>query len=307
MTPTGYLHPSYAASLEYGEPRRLAASGGWLIQREIGATGARDAISCYPLLCCADWNRLEEDVRQLKDLEDLVTVTVVTDPFGETSAEQLQRCFPDLARPFKEHFVVDLSRPAESVWDPHHRRNVRKGLQAVQVERVGQSVSCAAEWVALYTVLSARHGITGFAAFSPRALTAQLGVPGAVVFRASRDGQAAGMTVWYVQNDVAYYHLGAYTDDGYRQYASFALFAEAIQYFTSLGLKWLDLGAGAGLADDPSGGLARFKRGWSTGTRTAYLCGRVLDRARYSELVKLAGAEGDPYFPAYRNGTFALR
>jgi hypothetical protein len=55
------------------------------------------------------------------------------------------------------------------------------------------------------------------------------------------------------------------------------------------------------LTDD---GLSRFKRGWATGTRTAYLCGRVLDRREYERMVRAAGAGTTAYFPAYRTGEF---
>jgi hypothetical protein len=45
----------------------------------------------------------------------------------------------------------------------------------------------------------------------------------------------------------------------------------------------------------------RFKRGWSTGERTVYLCGRILNRPKYAELSERAVAEPG-YFPAYRKG-----
>jgi hypothetical protein len=112
------------------------------------------------------------------------------------------------------------------------------------------------------------------------------------------------MTWWFVSAGVGYYHLGAYSDIGYEQRASFALFWRAIEVFRAAGLRWLDLGAGAGLANGAQDGLSRFKRGWSTTTRTAYLCGRILDHTRYSELVTAKGVASTDYFPAYRKGEF---
>jgi hypothetical protein len=64
----------------------------------------------------------------------------------------------------------------------------------------------------------------------------------------------------------------------------------------------LDLGAGAGLINDPADGLSRFKRGWSTRTQTAYLCGRIFDAASYHALSEARGLAGAAYFPAYRAG-----
>ena len=112
------------------------------------------------------------------------------------------------------------------------------------------------------------------------------------------------MTIWYVDREVAYYHLGAYSEDGYKMRASFALFWSAIELFSTRGLRWLNLGAGAGVENSGTDGLTRFKRGWSTGTRTAYFCGRILDQASYASILEAAGAPSTGYFPAYRNGEF---
>src|SRR5262245_1353736 len=102
---TGYRHGGYAASLEYGDARPLDPCGGWLIGRPIGSTGCVDAVSPYPLFCCRDWARLDEAFETLGG--DLVSATIVTDPFGDVTLDRLRRSFPDLMRPFKEHFVVD--------------------------------------------------------------------------------------------------------------------------------------------------------------------------------------------------------
>jgi hypothetical protein len=67
-------------------------------------------------------------------------------------------------------------------------------------------------------------------------------------------------------------------------------------------LKWLDLGSGSGVRQEPDG-LGRFKNGWATGARTAYFGGRILDRAAYARLAERAGET--EYFPAYRAGEFS--
>jgi hypothetical protein len=53
------------------------------------------------------------------------------------------------------------------------------------------------------------------------------------------------------------------------------------------------------------GGLTRFKRGWATGTRPVYFCGRIFQRERYEQLARQGGAPVSGYFPAYRHGEFA--
>jgi len=65
-------------------------------------------------------------------------------------------------------------------------------------------------------------------------------------------------------------------------------------------VRWLALGGAAGDADDDEAdGLSRFKRGWATGTRQVYLCGKVLQPDAYRRLAGDAPADME-YFPAYR-------
>ena len=77
----------------------------------------------------------------------------------------------------------------------------------------------------------------------------------------------------------------------------------AIEAFAATGVRWLDLGGGAGAgpteADD---GLSRFKRGWATSSRTVHLCGRVLAPTPYRRLTESLPTTA--YFPAYRQGEF---
>ena len=80
---TGYLHPEYAGSLsEFGKPQLLPRSGGQLLVRQIPNTDCVDAMGCYPLFCCRDWDQLPEDIEGLR--EQLVSVALVTDPFGNS-------------------------------------------------------------------------------------------------------------------------------------------------------------------------------------------------------------------------------
>jgi hypothetical protein len=299
----GYAHADYAASLaEFGEPRLLPESNGWILGRSIRGTPYADAMGCYPLFSCLDWSQLQSDIDGMTG--ELVSLVLVTDPFGDFTRESLAQTFKDLAAPFKEHFVVDLKEAPETFVHPHHQRNARKALEVVSVEKCEQAASCEQEWNGLYTNLINRHDIRGIARFSDSSFARQLRVPGAVMLRAMHGGRTVGVTWWFVSGRVGYYHLGAYNDEGYELRASFALFWRAMDLFKSEGLCWLALGAGAGLGNNATDGLSRFKRGWSTGTRTAYLCGRIFNRARYEQLVKVKGIEATDYFPAYRQGEF---
>jgi len=301
--PTGYAHPLYAASLaEFGNTRLLPASGGWLLERPIPGDSRLDAMGCYPLFSCRDWTRLPGDLEAIG--ETLVSVALVADPFGPPE-QLLERCF-DRVFAFKEHFVIDLSRPMETGVSRHHRRYARQALQGATVEWVEDPALFAAEWWRLYQILTERHGIRGIQAFSRASLTSQLSVPGIAVLRAFRGLETLGATLWYRQGDVAYYHLGAYSEAGYRLRVSFALFWTAIESFAAAGLKWLDLGGAAGTgAPATDDGLARFKEGWATDARVAYFCGRIFDTAAYHRLVSARGVPDTGYFPAYRAAGFA--
>lgn len=299
----GYAHAAYAASLgALGEPRRLGRSGGSILVRGIPGSELRDGMGPYPIFACVDWAALATDLGELRD--ELVAVSLVADPFGGATADDLARAFGDLVTPFKEHFVVDLRGGWRETIHPHHRRKVRQALARLEVEPVGDPPALLDDWVALYRELIERHRITGPAAFSRDSFAAQLRVPGIAALRAVENGVTVGATLWYVVGDVAYYHLGAYSTRGYELAASFALFDRGLDCFAAEGVAWASLGAGAGLDRGRQDGLTRFKRGWASATRTAYLCGRILQRGVYDELAA-ARSPGTPYFPAYRAGEFA--
>lgn len=298
----GYLHSAYAAALsEFGEPHLLPHCRGWVLKRSILNTTLHDAMGCYPLFACEDWSQLKTDLQEVS--EELVSVSLVTDPFGDFDEVYLRECFPDLVKPFKEHFVVDLSQPLESFVHQHHLRNARNALRNVEVERCAKPLDFLNDWTRLYDTLIERHNITGITAFSRESFAQQLAVPGIVAFRAVEHDNTVGMLLWYEQNERAYYHLGAYSQRGYETGASFALFDHALRYFCSQETKLLNLGAAAGSYGADSG-LTRFKQGWSNGIRTAYLCGRILARGEYEQLVAATHTGSSDYFPAYRLGEF---
>jgi hypothetical protein len=300
--PMGYRHPQYARSLaEFGTPHELVRCGGWILERQIHGVPYYDGMGCYPLFSCKDWSGLKSD---LEELEDLVALSIVTDPFGTYTIDELQHCFPDRCFPFKDHFTIDLEQPIDRFVESHHRRYARKALEHICVEQCVEPDQYLDDWINLYNNLIVRHDIKGISAFSRSAFSIQLSIPGIVAFQATHQGDIVGMLLWYVQDGVGYYHLGAYSSTGYDLRASFALFWFAIDYFAKSGLRWLNLGAGAGVDSDGTDGLTRFKRGWSTGTRRVYFCGRIFDPERYYELVKAKRMSETDYFPAYRKGEY---
>jgi hypothetical protein len=298
---TGYSHPGYARSLrEFGTPRALPRSGGFLLERQIPGSDRRDGLGLYPLFACTDWSALAADLEEA--CRDLVSVALVPDPFGAHDPELLRLAF-DIVRPFKDHFVYDLTVPAARALSKHHRYYVKQAREQVAVEACLDPPAFLDEWVALYGVLVERHELRGIKAFSREAFAAQLAVPGIVVLRALHKGRTVGAHLWYLSEAVAYSHLMAQDAAGYEAGASYALYAAAIDHFASRA-AWLDLGAGAGVARG-SEGLTQFKRGFATGTRPASFCGRIGDPKAYADLAESAGAgPAEPYFPAYRRTEF---
>ena len=89
----------------------------------IAGSDLRDGMGCYPLFCCRDWTRLSHDVSVLAG--QLVSFTLVTDPFGEFSLDDLRRVF-DVVRPYKRHYVRDLVNDTSVPVTRRHKRNTRQ-------------------------------------------------------------------------------------------------------------------------------------------------------------------------------------
>ena len=300
----GYLNETYANSLEeFGAPVALTASGGWILRRAIADTGCVDAMGVYPLLCCRDWSRLPQDLEALD--RDLVSFAAVLDPFGDVSIAADQRLW-SVARPFKRHYVADLTAPLDSYVSEHHKYYARQALKRVGVELCDEAVGHLDEWCQLYHELSNRHGVTGLRRFSRASFEKLLATPGLLAFRACADGATVGMNLIMVHREVAYTHLSAFSEEGYRRRAAYAIRWTVLEALRSRA-RWLDLGGSAG-AEDANDGLSAFKRGWSNETRVAWFCGRVCNRGAYDDLVAQFGIEaGERYFPAYRAGEFVAQ
>lgn len=297
---SGYASALYARSQAHtGRPRPLPRSGGWILEREIGEAQGRDAMGCYPLLACRDWSAVPED---LDACTDLVSLVAVPDPHGEHDPALLSRAFPDLVKPFKEHFVCELGDAP--VGSRHHRYYARRALRRLEIEESRDPASHVDEWTQLYAQLIERHHLKGIHAFPRESFAAQLAVPGGTLLRALEHGTAVAAQLWYVRRGVAYSHLAATGPRGYELGAPYALHAAAA---TILGdrAEILHLGGGAGRGLRSTDGLSYFKAGWANATTTAYLVGRVLDVERYRTLAASRGAADTVYFPAYRAGELA--
>ncbi len=260
-------------------------------------------MGCYPLFSCLDWSGLDADVDELA--ADLISVSLVTDPFGDYDRQSLETCFGHKVVPYKAHFVADLRLPARTFVGRHHRYYAQRALAQVELQRCDQPGQLLDEWLSLYNHLIARHRLSGIKAFSRAAFSVQLAVPGVVMLRATHAGETVGAHLWYVQGDVVHSHLAATSALGYDLNVAYALYWFALETFADQAL-WINFGAGAGVTSDGTDGLSRFKRGWATETRPTYFCGRIFDRAKYADALTVRGLrDNEDYFPAYREGEFA--
>ena len=60
-------------------------------------------MGCYPLFACQDWSQLSADLENIED--DLIALSLVTDPFGEYTPAYLQQWVDGL-----------LTTPDELLW-----------------------------------------------------------------------------------------------------------------------------------------------------------------------------------------------
>lgn len=292
-----YRSLEYVRSLgEFGEPRELRRSGSWALRRPIPASDKFDACGCYPLLCCADPSRLKED---LTEWNDCVSFVAVIDPFATDDPDVLRDYFADLCLPFKQHFVVETHKDWQAAITKHHHYYARRAQRELTVELCRDPAEFLDEWQRLYAVLVSRHQLKGIQAMSRAAFEWQLKTPGVFAFRALKGTETVGGQLWYVDGNVAYNHLAATSPLGYELCASYALYMAGLQELAPQ-VHWIDLGGAPGDLEDEANGLAQFKRGWSTGIRQAYLCGKILDVAGYQSLVSASDALEAKYFPAYR-------
>ncbi|MEA4907341.1 MAG: hypothetical protein VB089_06970 [Anaerolineaceae bacterium] len=299
----GYQSADYAFSLsEFGKPVHLDHCDGWVIERPIHGSTYVDVMGCYPLFACQDWAKLPLDLID-KD-HNWISLSLVTDPFGEFELPTLHTCFPDTCIPFKNHYIIDLETPLESIGGPRRRKHARKALRKVEIQISDNPAGHIDDWQKVYDFLVNKHDIKGIRAFSRSSFLQQFRIPGAVMLRAIYGNETVAAQVYLVQGDVVHAHLGACTDKGYELLSTYAIDWFSFEYFKGKA-KWLNLGGGIGIYSNGDDGLSQYKSGWATHTRMTYFCGRVINPDRYNELVQLRNTADTKYFPAYRYGEFS--
>jgi|GEM_PF-235819 len=296
----GYSSSGYAASLAgFGDLQHLECSDGYLLKRNIPGTDYFDATGLYPLFQCDKWGNLATDLKMLS--KDICSIVMVVDPLENVTHQELGSIFDDLCRPFKQHFLVELSNDLNKVVSRHHRYYAGYGAKRCTVRILHDCEELLDDWLNLYGQLVQRHQIRGIQRFSQDSFRCQLRLEEMVAFIAESDEGILGIQLWICRGKNAYHHLSAYDAFGYRNRVSYTLLWKALQFFKDAGLSWANLGGGAGESAETSG-LTAFKKGWASETKPSYLCGKILDHRVYNMLIKTTGNTNSLFFPAYRNG-----
>ena len=297
----GYSHPLYADSLaEFGIPRYLSGCQGWILERQIPGAPYRDAMGLYPLFFCENWENLIDDFEALKN--QLVSMSLVIGPFSQFPVEKYSKYF-EIFRPYKDHYILDLSLPLDETVSKGHRRSARRALRNLEVEMTVSPDIDLDEWVQLYGDLIRRHQIKGIRAFSHNSFEKQLAIPNTIYFRVTNKGNVVGGNIFLLQDDVAYAHLSAFSDEGYKLGAPYAVKWCALQHLSRL-VRWVNFGGSTSSSQEHLTGLDYFKMGWSSQTGKSYFCGKILDEEKYTGLLNRKKAYDTTWFPAYRLGEF---
>ncbi|MGY1635482.1 hypothetical protein ACI78V_02370 [Geodermatophilus sp. SYSU D00742] len=247
----------------------------------------------YQLFSRRDWSRFPDPLAALEG--KATNVVLVAAPLHEVLQSRLEVAFPDRLALFQGHLVRDLT--AEAPLPPHDRRQLRRAGRSVDVEVLLVPLRHLDDWVTLCSGLVARHRLGGIHGSPRESLKRKLQLRGMVALRADRGGAIVAMTLWLVDWERAH-HLGASSDAGRQVSACCASFAAGLEGLGDDGVRFVDFGgvAGAGHKED---GLSRFKSGWPTEERPAYLWGLVFDETSYATLTAATRASGE-WFPAYR-------
>jgi hypothetical protein len=136
---------------------------------------------------------------------------MVTGPIGIEDPSRLRDCFPDLVVRFKQHYTFDLTR-ALAAQSRAIAATTLHGLRDVAVHVCEQ----ARNWATIWTLEPYGCAAVTFwvAAVFLLSVRAPSGGAGLVMFRAVYRNEVVGMTLWYVQDEVAHYPLAASSNLG---------------------------------------------------------------------------------------------
>lgn len=265
-----------------------------------------DLCSIYPFT----YQKIADPIRILSSIEskeDCISLTVVTNPLTPPLTlkdEQWQSVWFTSCRPYKTHYIVNLSKSSRKDYSSNHSTNLKrfykKGNAGI-VEVVPQqdiTPKLLATCYETYLQLAAKHSISTSAAswFDEEQFNKQFFVSNSVLIIARDSLDFGGWALFHRRENNMYFHLSATSPHGYKISSSYAILDTAIGLFKQLGYNYFLLGSGAGVDSDPK--LEYFKSGWGTFTEKNYIYGKVNNPIVYN---RLSRGKDSTFFPLYRS------
>lgn len=280
----------YAKSLPHvGAPLAVPEWDSHVLIRPV-AGGYQDAVGPYPVTAIMPDADVEAGLARLATA-GLVSIVLVVDDALRPSMDALAAF--DFATPFKTHHLHDRVLPF--AYGKHHRYEIKRARGQVQAREIALADHFD-DWQRLYGELRERHDLSGVHAFPETHFRRLSDLAGIRMFGAFAEDGLVSAHLFVTHGDHAVSHLAASNVRGYKLGAAYAVNDAALEGLG--GCRTINFGGGAGSDDDSSGGLARFKAGFSNRTASSLLCGKVLNRPAYEKLS--AGAVTGGFFPAYR-------
>lgn len=290
-----YASLLYASAFAAMEPVWLPHAGTHVLKRVIPGTEQFDAMGCYPLCVMKADQKIADDFKMLKE-KGIATLVAVTDCLSQPEEAFLQAHF-DRCRSYKTHYVYDAKLP-NADYSKHHRDRTRRARKSCETRVVNLADHLDA-WMECYTTLVKKKNITGIQNFSRDYFAAVAAMPEATTIAAFVDGVFASGHIWMRHEGLAYAHLAASTELGYKLRCAFPIYDDAIQLFKNECV--IDFGGGAGAEESEQDGLRDFKKGFANTEKRNFLCGKILNADLYQSLCAARNVSPEAaFFPAYR-------
>ena len=297
-SPRGLASAAFGESYRaFGEILHLPRTGLQLIKRPIREQ-AYDLTGVYPYALCVDWSGLNQDIDELRD-RNAASVVFVADPFQADAVQKLTQNW-SLSRHFKTHYVVDLTQDWRQGRRKEVRRTTRRALELYETGIATDPISFAPTLWDFYQTTIRRKRVTGIQRLSLDTIEQQLAVPGAVLITAHDAVGLAGATLFFDHGATVTAHLMFLSERAVHNKATYALIFAGLEECEKRGCCFVNLGGATGTKDDLSDGVARFKKRWTENTRSAWICGSVLNATLYQQLERESRCQSASYFPSYR-------
>ena len=268
-----------------GTPAAHRSGHFYILKRPIEGTPYYDGVGPWPYLY-VEHDRMLDAPRD--DFQDLVTLTVVTQPGFIPRVTGLAPIF------LKEHYVFDPSRPI-----PTLSTRARKRLATVEQRALFEEVIEPEDQLAftpLYRDLIQRRSLSEtYLDFSVEHFESIAALNHGIFFRVRDDVSIGAMACGVVFGDVLQILHMVFTPAGLRWNASYLLMKGLQDHALAHRLRLMTGGMPAGASE----GLRLFKARWANRLEPVYLLRRINAPSTYQGLCRERGTH-PRYFPAYR-------